>query len=113
MESVFIQTINPTSVDDIKNILASFKGETEGLNLPNAPTNPIKVFDEAEPYRPQPRIDLNNNNVHSGMITYIGGISKTNFPNGFKFTVLSHNTELGAGRGGVLSAEYLVAKKYI
>ncbi|WP_371803342.1 aspartate-semialdehyde dehydrogenase [Candidatus Lokiarchaeum ossiferum] len=113
MESVFIQTVKQTTVEEIQEILTNFKGETEGLNLPNAPEYPIRVFNDSEPYRPQPRVELKRCNDHSGMITYVGGISKTNFPNGFKFTVLSHNTELGAGRGGVLSAEYLVAKKYI
>ncbi len=110
MESVFIQTQKEfSSIEEIKSIWSRFKGETSGLGLPNAPEPPIKVFDD--PYRPQPRIDLSEKK--NGMYTFIGGVEKTNFKHGLKYTVLSHNTELGAGRGGVLSAEYLIAKKYL
>jgi aspartate-semialdehyde dehydrogenase len=109
MESVFIQTVKKTSVEEITELLKNFKGSTEGMNLPNAPEFPIHICDDV--YRPQPRIDLNDKS--NGMTTFVGGIEESNFNNGFKFTVLSHNTELGAGRGGVLSAEYLIAKDYL
>jgi len=113
LESVFVETVKEfEDIEDIKQTLREFKGQTADLDLPNAPRKPIKVFED--PYRPQPRIDLEKReNEKAGMITYVGGLEKTNFPNGIKFTVLSHNTELGAGRGGILSAEYLIAKKYI
>lgn len=110
MECVFVQTEKKyASIDEIKSVLKNFKGETSGLDLPNAPEPPIKVFDN--PYRPQPRIDLADRK--NGMYTFIGGLEQTAFERGLKYTVLSHNTELGAGRGGVLSAEYLIAKKYL
>ena len=112
IESVFIQTEQPTTVEKLSQVLQEFRGQIHGLNLPNGPEFPIKVFSDNEPYRPQPRIELTDLSTN-GMITFVGGIAKTNFENGFKFTVLSHNTELGAGRGGVLSAEYLVAQNYI
>ncbi|WP_371805939.1 aspartate-semialdehyde dehydrogenase [Candidatus Lokiarchaeum ossiferum] len=112
LESVFIQTEQQTTVEEITHLLQNYRGQTDGLNLPNAPEFPIKVFTDNSPYRPQPRIDLKNSSTN-GMITFVGGIEQTVFENGFKFTVLSHNTELGAGRGGVLSAEYLTAKNYI
>ncbi len=112
IESVFVQTERPTSVEEITQLLQEYQGQIQGLNLPNGPEFPIKVFTDDEPYRPQPRIELADSSAN-GMITFVGGIAQTNFENGFKFTVLSHNTELGAGRGGVLSAEYLVARDYI
>ena len=113
MESVFVQTENEfDSIQEIIDTFRNFKGETYDLNLPNAPEPPIQVCDD--PFRPQPRIDLSKGeDPKNGMKTFIGGVEKTHFPNGFKYTVLSHNTELGAGRGGILSAEYLVAKGYI
>jgi aspartate-semialdehyde dehydrogenase len=37
----------------------------------------------------------------------IGGVEANAFDNGFQYTVLSHNTELGAAKGAVLAAEYL------
>lgn len=113
MESVFVQTKREfESIQEIKEVFKNFKGQTSNLDLPNAPKVPIQIFED--PYRPQPRIDLSERkNTKQGMRTFIGGIAPTNFPNGFKYTVLSHNTQLGAGRGGVLSAEYLIAKDYI
>jgi aspartate-semialdehyde dehydrogenase len=109
MESVFIQTERSTSVEEIVAEMRAYKGDCSDLGLPNAPKHPIHVFDDF--FRPQPRIDLQS--PESGMVTMVGGVDVTEYENGFKYTVLSHNTELGAGRGGVLGAEYLVAKKVI
>lgn len=110
MESVFVQTEKSfDSIDEIITLFQSFKSEVNELNLPNAPNPPIHVH--TDPFRPQPRIDLQEKK--HGMTTYVGGIEATVFENGIKYTVLSHNTELGAGRGGVLGAEYLIAKNYI
>jgi aspartate-semialdehyde dehydrogenase len=108
-ESVFIETVKEAKKEDIIAAWKSFKGEHAdvGVALPNAPKQPIIYYEDL--YHPQPRIDLEGN----GMATLVGGLEATDFPNGFKFTTISHNTELGAGRGGVLSAEYLIAKKYI
>ena len=108
-ESVFIETVKETTVDEIINVWGEFKSATEDaeIELPNAPKQAIIYYKDK--FKPQPRIDLEGN----GMSTLVGGLEKTEFSNGFKFTSISHNTELGAGRGGVLSAEYLIAKKYI
>ena len=108
-ESIFYETVENATVEEIKDALINFEGETAGMDLPNAPEHPIIVFDD--PFRPQPRVDLQDKS--SGMITFVGGISDSTFANGFKMTALSNNTELGAGRGGVLSAEYLYKKGYI
>jgi aspartate-semialdehyde dehydrogenase len=54
--------------------------------------------------RPQPRFDVL---VEAGMSAVIGGIEANAFDNGFQYTVLSHNTELGAAKGAILAAEYL------
>jgi len=107
MESVFIQTETPCSTEEILRAWREFEGDTANLGLPNTPDPAIIVYED--PFRPQPRIDLPGH----GMNTMVGGLAETVFENGFKFTVLSHNTELGAGRGGVLSAEYLRVKGMI
>lgn len=111
--SVFFQTEKPAELDEIRRTLNEFKGseqltEDQLRLLPNFPQRPIKVFPSHQKDRPQPRIDLSN--PDSGMTTFVGGLEPSNFPNGFKMTILSHNTELGAGRGAVLNAEYLYAK---
>lgn len=110
LESVFFEVDQAADRDDIIQVLEQFEGQTSGLDLPNAPKKPIVFFDRDQPYHPQPRTDLTLPN--SGMITFVGGLEPTVFENGFKMTILSHNTELGAGRGGVLSAEYLLRQKY-
>jgi aspartate-semialdehyde dehydrogenase len=59
-----------------------------------------------DPYRPQPRLDRD---LHGGMTTSIGRVRGDHaLPNGVKFVLLSHNTKMGAAKGAVLLAEYLV-----
>ena len=108
-ESVFIETVKETTKEEIISTWREFEGDTSKteIKLPNAPESAIIYYDN--PYHPQPRVDLEGN----GMSTLVGGLEETEFVNGFKYTTISHNTELGAGRGGVLSAEYLIAKEYI
>lgn len=108
-ESVFVEFKKETTKDEIITTWKDFKTETMDVEveLPSAPEQPIIYYDD--PYRPQPRIDLEGH----GMSILVGGLNETEFSNGFKFTVISNNAELGAGRGGVLSAEYLIAKNYI
>lgn len=113
LESIFFQTKESTSISEIRTQLMKYTGEPTDLKLPNAPSNPICLFDENHPDRPQPRIEFDGINPYKGMMTYIGGLEQTSLTNGYKMTVLSHNTELGAGRGGVLNAEYLVATGFI
>jgi len=101
-ESVFIRTLKECSVEDLKEAWRSYRGEPQKLQLPSAAEHPIVVMDE--PDRPQPRFDVL---IENGMTAVIGGIEKNIFERGFQYTVLSHNTELGAAKGAVLAAEYL------
>ncbi|MEW6222255.1 MAG: aspartate-semialdehyde dehydrogenase family protein [Candidatus Hadarchaeota archaeon] len=101
-ESVFIQTAKSCSVDDLKKAWRGYRSEPQKLGLPLAPKQPIVVMEEAD--RPQPRFD---SYVENGMAAVIGGVEANVFENGFQYTVLSHNVELGAARGAVLAAEYL------
>ncbi|GAI14788.1 unnamed protein product, partial [marine sediment metagenome] len=99
---VFIETTKGCSIDKLKEVWKSYRGEPQKLALPTAPKQPIIVMDEID--RPQPRFDAA---VEGGMIAVIGGVEANAFDNGFQYTVLSHNTELGAAKGAVLAAEYL------
>ena len=101
-ESVFIETKKRCSVDELKETWKNYQGEPQRLALPTAPKQPIIVMDEID--RPQPRFD---SNIKEGMVAVIGGVEANAFDNGFQYTVLSHNTELGAAKGAVLAAEYL------
>jgi aspartate-semialdehyde dehydrogenase len=101
-ESVFIETSKGCTVDELKEAWKSYRGEPQRLKLPAAPKEPIVVVDAID--RPQPRFDAT---MEGGMVAVIGGVEANAFENGFQYTVLSHNTELGAAKGAVLAAEYL------
>lgn len=101
-ESVFIETTKGCSIDELKEVWKNYRGESQKLALPTAPKQPIIVMDEID--RPQPRFDAA---VEGGMVAVIGGVEANAFDNGCQYTVLSHNTELGAAKGAVLAAEYL------
>ncbi|MEM2878750.1 MAG: aspartate-semialdehyde dehydrogenase family protein [Candidatus Hadarchaeales archaeon] len=104
-ESVFIQTSKRCDVADLKEAWMNYVSEPQRLKLPNAPERPIVVMEERD--RPQPRFDCM---IGGGMVVAIGGVEANSFERGFQYTVLSHNTELGAARGAVLAAEYLYRK---
>jgi len=101
-ESVFIETTKKCNVDELKEAWKNYRGEAQKLALPSAPKQPIVVVDEID--RPQPRFD---SAIEGGMVAVVGGVEANAFDNGFQYTVLSHNTELGAAKGAVLAAEYL------
>jgi len=101
-ESVFIETTKKCTVDELKEAWRDYRSEPQRMRLPSAPERPIVVMDEVD--RPQPRFD---SYIEGGMAAVIGGVEANAFDNGFQYTVLSHNTELGAAKGAVLAAEYL------
>lgn len=101
-ESVFIQTTRKFTVEELKGCWRTYRGEPQKLKLPTAPKRPIVVMEDVD--RPQPRFD---SYIEGGMATVIGGVEANAFVNGCQYTVLSHNTELGAAKGAILAAEYL------
>lgn len=107
-ESVFIVTSRETTVEELRECLRAYRGEPQRLGLPTAPPQPILVLDEVD--RPQPRFDSYR---EGGMVVCVGGLEKNVFERGFQYTVLSHNTELGAAKGAVLAAEYLLKAGYL
>ncbi|MBI5133386.1 MAG: aspartate-semialdehyde dehydrogenase, partial [Thaumarchaeota archaeon] len=79
------------------------------MKLPSSPEEMIVVHEDQD--RPQPRVDRD---IHDGMATSVGRIRKDNvLENGIKFVLLSHNTKMGAAKGAILTAEYLIQKGYI
>ncbi|MEM2978139.1 MAG: aspartate-semialdehyde dehydrogenase family protein [Candidatus Hadarchaeales archaeon] len=107
-ESVFVTLSREARVEELKECWRSFEGEPQRLRLPNAPSRPIVVVEEVD--RPQPRFDSLR---ERGMVAVVGGVEATAFERCFQYTVLSHNTELGAARGAVLAAEYLYKAGYL
>jgi len=108
-EAVFLSAKKRCEVDDVRDSMRRFGGVLRELGLPSAPEELLTVNDD--PFRPQPRLDRN---VHGGMSTVVGRIRKDNaLDNGIKYLLVSHNTKMGAAKGAVLVAEYLVKSGYV
>jgi len=108
-EAVFLSTKRRCEVEDVRDSVRKFGGVLKEFGLPSAPEELLTVNDD--PFRPQPRLDRN---VHGGMSTVVGRIRKDNaLENGIKYVLVSHNTKMGAAKGAVLVAEYLVKSGYI
>jgi aspartate-semialdehyde dehydrogenase len=108
-ESVFLSTEKPCNVADITKTMREFTGSFGESELPSVPKHMILVRDD--PYRPQPRLDCDADN---GMATVVGRIRKDDvLKNGIKYILVSHNTRMGAARGAVLTAEFLIQSGYI
>jgi aspartate-semialdehyde dehydrogenase len=83
-----------------------FDGGLSARALPSAPSRMITVHDD--PFRPQPRLDRD---ADSGMTTSVGRIRADDaLEHGVKYVLVSHNTKMGAAKGAVLTAEWLVAE---
>ncbi len=64
-----------------------------------------------DPFRPQPRRDRDR---QDGMVTSVGRVrNDPALENGIKYVLVSHNTKMGAAKGAILVAEYLVQQEYL
>lgn len=108
-ESVFVSLKKKASLSEVKKALAQHGRDFVRLGLPSCPPQMIVVSDD--PFHPQPRADRM---LHDGMATMVGRLREDAvLRNGVKYVLLSHNTKMGAAKGAVLAAEYLVKKGYI
>jgi aspartate-semialdehyde dehydrogenase len=105
--AVFVNFKNKPSKEEILSRWEAFKGLPQELELPSAPKQFLKYFEEDN--RPQVALDRN---YEKGMGICLGRLREdTAFD--YKFVGLSHNTLRGAAGGAVLIAELLTAQKYI
>jgi aspartate-semialdehyde dehydrogenase len=108
-EAVYVSLGRKASVEEVKRAFLEYGKEYLSLKLPSSPPSLFVVHDD--PMRPQPRLDRN---INGGMSVIIGRIREDKcLENGIKYVLLSHNTKLGAAKGAVAVAEYLVHKNYI
>jgi aspartate-semialdehyde dehydrogenase len=107
MAAVFARFENLPSLDEIKRIWAEYEGEPQKLNLPTAPKQFIKYFEEDD--RPQTKTERM---LENGMGVSVGRLREDSLFD-IKFVSLSHNTLRGAAGGAVLMAELLTAKGYM
>ena len=108
-ESVSVELADKASPTDVARAFRSAGRSISKLGLPSMPEQLIRVHDD--PFRPQPRLDRD---AGGGMTTSVGRIRpEPLYRHGVKYVLVSHNTKMGAARGSILVAEYLVAKKLL
>ncbi|WP_024831983.1 aspartate-semialdehyde dehydrogenase [Ruminiclostridium josui] len=107
LAAVFVSFENKPSKEEILELWKNFKGEPQLLDLPSAPKQFIRYFEEDN--RPQTKLDRDAEN---GMGITVGRLREDTLYD-YKFVCLSHNTVRGAAGGGVLMAEYLKSQGYI
>jgi aspartate-semialdehyde dehydrogenase len=108
-EAVNVALARSARVDEVKAVLSAHGREFTRLGLPSCPPRLIDVSDD--PFRPQPRLDRDR---ERGMLTAVGRVREDHAtPNGVKYVLVSHNTKMGAARGAILVAEYLMHRGHI
>ncbi len=107
LAAVFVSFENKPSKEEIFKIWENYSGEPQTLQLPSAPKQFVKYFEEDN--RPQTKLDRD---IENGMGVTVGRLREDHMYD-YKFVCLSHNTVRGAAGGAVLMAEYLKAKGYI
>ncbi|KAJ3322338.1 hypothetical protein HDU76_013899 [Blyttiomyces sp. JEL0837] len=95
------------SVDEIIKCLEEYTCDAQKVGAPSAPKRAVIVRKEND--RPQPRLDRD---AEGGYAVSVGRVRECNVFD-VKFTVLSHNTILGAAGSAILNAEVAVAKGLI
>ena len=104
--AVFVSFEKKPTKEEILSAWSNFKGVPQELQLPSAPAQFIRYFEEDN--RPQAKLDRMEGN---GMSVTAGRL-REDFVFDYKFVGLSHNTLRGAAGGAVLLAELLAAKGY-
>jgi len=107
MAAVFVTFERKPSKEEILEYWRSFRGRPQELNLPSAPKQFVRYFEEAD--RPQTKLDRD---LENGMGIAVGRL-REDVLHDYKFVCLSHNTVRGAAGGAVLISELLKAEGYI
>jgi aspartate-semialdehyde dehydrogenase len=97
----------PSNIEEVRDAFRNFKGPADVQSLPTCPESPIRFFENGDrPDRPQHRLDRD---YCGGMGVNVGRVRECPV-NDFKYTILAHNTVIGAAGGSILNAE-LACKK--
>ena len=105
--AVFVRFENKPSKEEIIEIWNNFSGRPQELELPSAPKQFLKYFEEDN--MPQTKL---HRDLEGGMTVSLGRLREDSQYD-YKFVGLSHNTLRGAAGGAVLLAELLCADGYM
>ncbi len=107
MAAVFASFEKKVDIDKAIELIKSYKGRAQELELPSAPKQYMHYFEEND--RPQTKSERD---LEKGMAVSVGRLREdTQFD--VKFICLAHNTLRGAAGGAVLLAELLCAEGYM
>ncbi len=107
MASVSVKFRKKPTQKDLIAAIKHYKNPIAKFNLPSAPKEFLKYFEEED--RPQTKLDRESGN---GMTVSVGRIREDHVLD-YKFVALSHNTIRGAAGGAVLAAELLKVEGYL
>ncbi len=105
--AVFVRFENKPTKEQIIEKWKQFSGRPQMLELPSAPKQFLKYFEEDN--MPQTKL---HRDLEGGMTVSLGRLREDSQYD-YKFVGLSHNTLRGAAGGAVLLAELLCADNYI
>ena len=105
--AVFVRFENKPTKEQIIEKWNNFSGRPQELELPSAPKQFLKYFEEDN--MPQTKL---HRDLEGGMTVSLGRLREDSQYD-YKFVGLSHNTLRGAAGGAVLLAELLCADNYI
>lgn len=101
-ETVSFGLERPAPLEDVRTVLAEFRGMPQEKHLPSAPAQPVIVMEA--PDRPQPARDIW---AAQGMATLVGRLRPCPVLD-YKMVILGHNTVRGAAGAAILNAEAYV-----
>ena len=105
-ESVFVSLARPADEREVRAALVGMGADFTARGYPSSPRHLIHLHDD--PFRPQVRLDRD---AEDGMATSVGRLRQDPvLANGWKYLLVSHNTKMGAAKGGLLLAEHLLAE---
>lgn len=97
----------PASISEVRKAVLAFENPIGDLNLPSAPPQVIKLYEEE--HYPQPRLHADQ---QEGMQLHLGRLRKAEVFD-ISFVCMAHNTIRGAAGGAILNAELLVKKGFL
>ena len=106
-EAVSVGLRTSASLEEVREALEAFRGPPQALELPSAPTRPLRYVEGED--RPQPALDLYRDGA---MATLVGRLRACPVLD-YRMVLLGHNTVRGAGPGSVLNAELACAAELL
>lgn len=114
LESITIELERNADLETVEEVMTSFKGVPQKLNLPTSPERPVILCKEKD--RPQPLLDVFSGTPEraKGMAVSIGRLRKSGKSGKtLSFFLLVNNTVRGAAGGSILNAELALAEGLI